>query len=303
MTSRVTPRSTPAAAALLPLMLATTASAGNTTGADAPRSLLDPMAPIIAPAVPHAPSAAFPQILGSPSVADDTFVKVRGGGWILFQSGSVVVGDDSGGGATTVLDLRDTLNQDESDVSPIGSVAVAIPAIDIIIEAGFLGSYRYDGTTTESISFDGTTYTGTVATETNYSIYELNALYELAEVSIFKIHLGGGVRLFDVEAEIAGTVGGAPDSENESLFLPIPVAAVGARADLGPNFFLQGRLSGIYLGEFGSVIDGSLEAGWDFMRNAGIFAGYRVINAESESFDVEVDLTLGGPYAGIELRI
>ncbi|MEO0632206.1 MAG: hypothetical protein AAFY46_16000, partial [Planctomycetota bacterium] len=180
---------------------------------------------------------------------------------------------------------------------------VAIPAIDIIIEAGFLGNYTYDGVTTEAISFDGDTFTGTVATETNYTIYELNVLYELAEISLFKIHLGGGVRLFDVEASIAGTVGGSADSESESIFLPIPVLAAGARADLGPNFFVQGRVAGLYLGQYGSVLDGSLEVGWDFIRNAGIFAGYRVMSAESEGFDVEFDLTLGGPYAGIELRL
>ncbi len=263
--------------------------------AEPPRSMLAPVAPL-------AIATPAPQILGSPSVADDTFVKVRGGGWILFQSGSVRVGDEAGAGVS-ILDLEDTLNQDTSDLSPIGSVAVAIPAIDILIEAGFLGSYTYDGVTTESISFDGETYTGNVATETNYTIYELNALYELLEISLFKIHLGGGVRFFDVEADIAGTVGGSVQNENESIFLPIPVLAAGARADLGPNFYTQGRIAGVYLGQYGSVLDGSLEVGWDFIRNAGIFAGYRVMSAESEGFDVEFDLTLGGPYAGIELRL
>ncbi len=262
----------------------------------------EPPRGILAPLAPVAVGTPAPQILGSPSVADDTFLKVRGGGWILFQSGTVRIGDDSGGGAS-ILDLEDTLNQDSSDVSPIGSISVAIPAIDVTIEAGFLGSYTYDGTTTESISFDGTTYTGNVATETNYTIYEVNVLYELVELSVFKIHLGGGVRMFDVEADITGTVGGSVQSENESLFLPIPVLAAGARADLGPNFFVQGRIAGLYLGQYGSVLDGSLEVGWDFIRNAGIFAGYRVMAAESEGFDVELDLTLGGPFAGIELRV
>lgn len=261
--------------------------------AEPPRGMLAPIAPL---------AVTSPQLLGSPSVADDTFLKARAGAWLLFQSGTVQIGDPSGGGAS-ILDLEDTLNQDTFDASPIASVAVAIPAVDIIIEAGYLGSYGYDGVTADSISFDGTTYTGNVATETNYTIYEVNALYELLEISLFKIHVGGGVRLFDVEADISGTVGTAVESENETLFLPIPVLAAGARADLGPNFFVQGRLAGLYLGEFGSVLDGSLEVGWDFFRNAGLFAGYRVMAAESESFDVELDLTLGGPYAGIELRL
>ncbi|MEL6498615.1 MAG: hypothetical protein AAF937_11215 [Planctomycetota bacterium] len=282
---------TPTIAVVAALSFASAASADHT----ARPSLLAPAAPIVA-----APLA--PQVLGSPSVADDTFIKARGGGWILFQSGSVQVGDDSGGGAA-ILDLEDTLNQDSVDVSPIGSIAVAIPAVDILIEAGFLGNFSYDGTTTESVSFEGDTFGGTVATETSYTIYEANVLYELAEVSLFKIHIGGGVRLFDVEADIAGTVGGSPESESESIFLPIPVLAAGARADLGPNFYVQGRAAGLYLGEFGSVLDGSLEVGWDFIRNVGVFAGYRVIAAESEGFDVEFDLTLGGPYAGIELRL
>lgn len=249
-------------------------------------------------------SLTTPQPLGSPSVADDTFLKVRGGGIILFQSGSVTVGDDVGGGAISILDFTDVLNQDESDVSPFGSVAVAIPAIDVLIEAGYLGSYTYEGATSGiTIGFDGQTYTGDIASTSSYNIYEFNALWEALELSVFKVHIGAGVRFFDVEGEVSGTVSGTAASDSASAIVPLPILAAGVRADIGPNFFISGRIGGMVYGDFGNIIDGSVEIGWDFVRNAGIFAGYRVIAAESDAFDIEFDLTLQGPYAGIELRL
>lgn len=270
-----------------------TAQAGPQTAAGQHESLLAAAA-----------AASIPgQILGSPSVADDTFVKVRAGGMILFQSGSIEVGDGVSG-VISDLDFDDVLNQDDLEASPMGSVAVAIPGIDLLIEAAFLGSYSFAGETTGiDIAYNGDTYTGTINTSQSYEIYTLDALYELLELSIFKVHLGLGIRGFAVESNIAGTVGGSASSDEESAFVPLPVLSAGARADLGPNLFVQARLAGMVYGDFGNVIDGSLEVGWDFFRNAGLFAGYRVMNASSDAFDVDFDLTLHGPYAGIELRI
>ncbi|MEM9167890.1 MAG: hypothetical protein AAGB48_12805 [Planctomycetota bacterium] len=250
-----------------------------------------------------APAAGSAQVLGSPSVADDTFIKVRGGGFILLQSGSVQVGDTLAG-TIGVLDFDDVLGQDDADVSPFGTITFAIPTVDLSIELGFLGSYEFDGTTTgQTISFDGQEFTGTIASSQSYEIYTADVAYELLEISLFKVYLGAGVRIFDVESNVAGDVGGAPTASDESAIVPLPVALAAARVDLGPNFFVGAELSGMIYGDYGSILDGSLEVGWDFFRNAGVFAGYRVIAADSDAFDVEIDLTLQGPYAGIELRI
>ncbi|MEM8756482.1 MAG: hypothetical protein AAGF47_01705 [Planctomycetota bacterium] len=250
-----------------------------------------------------AAAAAYGQVLGSPSVADDTFIKVRAGGQLLFQSGSIEVGDGVAG-VIDDLDFNDVLDQDNFEASPFGTVAVAIPAIDLLIEGSFLGSYSFAGDTSGiEIAYNGDVYSGDIATSQSYEVYTLDAMYELLELSIVKLHLGLGVRGFAVESNIAGTVEGAAASDEETAFVPLPIVAAGARLDLGENLFVQARLGGMVYGDFGNIIDGSLEIGWDFFRNAGLFAGYRVIHASSDVFDVDFDLTLQGPYAGIELRI
>lgn len=239
--------------------------------------------------------------LDSPNAGDDTFFKIRAGGMFAFADGEVTSGDEIGG-STNVLDLEDTLGQDTDDFSPIGSVAVAIPVIDLLIELGYVGTYTFDGTTTQSISFDDKEFTGTIDSEETLSIYELNILYELAEVKFVTLYVGTGARVIDAEAEIEGTVSGSTDREKEDLILPIPVAAVGANLDLGEHVAIRGQLAGLYLGDYGQVYDAELEIGYDFTRNFGVFAGYRYMYVESDEFDLEVEATLQGIYAGAEVR-
>lgn len=251
---------------------------------------------------PSALEALAPaQLLDSPNAGDDTFVKIRAGGMFVMADGEVTSGDIVGG-ATNVLDLEDTLGQDTDDFSPIGSLTVAIPVIDLSIEAGFVGDYTFDGTTTQSISFNDEEFSGTITSEEQLTIYELNVLYELAEVKFVTLYLGLGARVIDAEAEITGEVSGMMQTEREDLILPIPVGVVGANLDLGANFAIRGQLAGLYAGDYGTVIDAEAEIGYDFNRFFGLFVGYRFMNVTSEEFDLEVDATLQGIFAGAEVR-
>lgn len=241
------------------------------------------------------------QLLDSPNAGDDTFVKIRVGGMFVTADGEVTSGDIIAG-STNVLDLEDTLGQDTDDFSPIGSLTVAIPVIDLSIEAGFVGDYTFDGTTTQSISFNDEQFTGTIDSEEQLTIYELNVLYELLEVKFVTVYLGLGARVIDAEAEITGEVSGMMQTEREDLILPIPVGVIGANLDLGANFAIRGQLAGLYAGDYGTVIDAEAEIGYDFNRFFGLFVGYRFMNVTSEEFDLEVDATLQGIYAGAEVR-
>lgn len=239
--------------------------------------------------------------LDSPNAGDDTFVKIRAGGMFVFADGEITSGDEIGG-STNVLDLEDTLGQDTDDFSPIGSVTVAIPVIDLSIELGYIGSYSFDGSTTESISFNDEEFTGTIDSKEDLSIFELNVLYELAEVKFVTLFVGLGARVIDAEAEITGDVSGTTRTEKESLILPIPVGVIGANLDLGRNVSIRGQLAGLYAGDFGTVVDAKAEIGYDFNRFFGLFAGYRFMNVTSEEFDLEIDATIQGVYAGAEVR-
>ena len=239
--------------------------------------------------------------LDSPNAGDDTFVKIRAGGMFMQASGEITVGGIIGG-ATNILDFEDTLGQDTDDFSPIGSITIAIPVIDLSIELGYMGSYEFAGTTTNTISFDDQTFTGTIDSSEEITMYELNVLYELAEIKFVTLYVGGGARVIDIKATITGDVSGTTTTESIDAIIPIPVAAVGADFDLGKNISIRGKLAGMYAGDYGTVIDAKAEIGYDFHRLFGVFAGYRLMTFESTEFDVEVDAELQGFYAGAEVR-
>jgi hypothetical protein len=239
--------------------------------------------------------------LDSPNAGDDTFVKIRAGGMFAFADGEITVGDMVGG-ATNVLDFEDTLGQDTDDFSPIGSITIAIPIIDLSIEFGYMGSYEFAGTTTNTVSFDDQEFSGTIDSSEDLTMYELNVLYELAEIKFVTIYVGGGARVIDAEAIITGDVMGTTTTETQDAIIPIPVGSVGANFDLGRNIAIRGNLAGMYFGDYGTVIDAKAEIGYDFHRMFGVFVGYRFMNFESTEFDVEVDATMQGLYAGAELR-
>lgn len=239
--------------------------------------------------------------LDSPNAGDDTFVKIRAGGMFVTADGEITVGDMIGG-ATNVLDFEDTLGQDTDDFSPIGSITVAIPIIDLSIELGYMGNYKFDGSTTNTVSFDDQEFSGTIDSYEDLTMYELNVLYELAELKYITIYVGGGARVIDAEASITGDVMGSTTTETEEAIIPIPVGSIGANFDLGRNIAIRGNLSGMYFGDYGTVIDAKAELGYDFHRLFGVFIGYRFMNVESTEFDVEVDATMQGLYGGGEVR-
>lgn len=276
--------------ALIPMCLTGAVALGD----DRQGLLTAPAARNLAASVPLAQ-------LDSPNEGDDTFVKIRAGGMFVSAEGEITSGDEIGG-STNVLDLEDTLGQDTDDFSPIGSVTFAIPIVDLSIELGYVGSYTFDGTTTESISFDDEEFTGTIDSSEDLSIYEVNVLYELLEVKYVTVFLGLGARVVDAEAEITGDVSGTSTTEKEDLILPIPVGVVGVNLDLGDHLALRGQLAGVYAGDYGTIIDAEAEIGYDFNRHLGIFVGYRFMDVTSEEFDLEVDATLHGVYAGAEVR-
>ena len=279
-------------------VLALAFATASIASADDRPGLLSAPGPLLAPTL-SSTLAIGP--LSSPNVGDNTFVKIRAGGWYVMGEGTIKVGDQAGS-AIAILDFEDTLGQDTDDISAIGSVAVAIPGIDLLVELGFLGNYTFEGSTTETISFNGDEFSGTTTSSEELLIYELNMLYELAEIKYVKLYAGLGVRAVDGTATVTGDVGGVLTTREESAFIPVPVAVAGARLDLGPHFVISGRLGGMYFGDYGSVLDGQLELGYDFFRNFGVFVGYRVMHLESDAFDLEINATLQGPYAGAELR-
>ena len=241
--------------------------------------------------------------LGGDHVADNTFVKARLSTWITRTEGNKRVGNNLPG-AINDLDLEGTLGFDPDEYTLMLQVAAKIPVVNLEIDFGWLGSFEFGGTTTSptGISFNNAVYTGTVTTEDSFNLYEFNVVYEALELGPVKLWAGLGARIFDFDAFISGTVGGISGvTDTQSVIAPLPLGVVRARLDLGKHAYIEGELGGMTYGDYGDIVDWSVEGGWDFIRFVGVFAGYRTILAEGNT-EINFDLDISGFYAGAEVR-
>jgi hypothetical protein len=88
-----------------------------------------------------------------------------------------------------------------------------------------------------------------------------------------------------------------------SFVAPVPVLGTGLRWGITPNIYVLGNVAGIYAGEYASYIDGSVEVGYDFNRNFGMFVGFRYYAMDLEWDGDEYDVDNQAVYAGVEVRL
>jgi hypothetical protein len=171
-------------------------------------------------------------------------------------------------------------------------------------DIGFDGYYDYDGTrNVGSIEFNGRVFTAEV--ESNLQIIETFASinYDLwmSDAEDLTLNLGLDFHLYYVKAELEEVFG--TESDDATLWAPIPAPSIALRWDVTPNFYLRGKAAGIWLGDLGDFYDLSAEVGYDFNRNIGVFAGYRFWDLHFEYSDWELDYDTSRVYAGVELRM
>jgi opacity protein-like surface antigen len=243
------------------------------------------------------------------SVARDTTIRLRAAAWFTEADGSFSAGEEIPG-TTHEIDLKDTLGLD-TDQAVIWATLGFNFGKDKRwhVEAGYTGHFDYDGTSGPiNISFNDRVYSGAVNSTAEMDIYELNLRYDLIQSGPFVLSVGPGTRIFDFEATIEGTATDpgtgttAFRRESQSALIPLPGLGLGVRFDVTENLYVRGSISGIYAGSYGNFFDAAAEAGWDIFSNVGIFGGYRLMHAEADVSDVQFDVDLSGPFAGVEIR-
>lgn len=242
-------------------------------------------------------------------VSRGTVFHIRGAAWLSELSGNVSVGDPIAG-AQSDIDLIDTLGLDSDKLVLSASMGVNIGKSGRFhVDIGFNGPFSYDGSSGNiDIAFNNQRYQGSVESTADFNIYQLDLGYDFIQTDVITLNLGGGTRIFDIEASVEGTATDpntnttAFRKESESVIAPLPGLGGSLRVDITSNIYIKGSGKGIYAGNYGNFYDVSAEIGVDITRNFGVFAGYRIMHGEADVGDVNFDVQLDGFYAGAEVR-
>lgn len=128
-------------------------------------------------------------------------------------------------------------------------------------------------------------------------------------ISLFNIEDHGfdfgtsiGVDFYEIKATIVDVLSAATDSIDEQL--PIPIAGLHFALPIG-DFLIDADISGLILTVENidvNYIDLNVSISWEPIPGLGIFAGYRLIEAELDDANFTTDISLKGPYFGGEIR-
>ncbi len=151
-------------------------------------------------------------------------------------------------------------------------------------------------------SFGGQTFTG--ATRSTLEVTMVDGLYQYDLLDFENVLAGFSVgplvqvKFLEGRAEL---VQGATRAE-EPFSLAVPLVGVGAHLGILADL-VEARLRAGWIGWKGdSALDVQLEASYNPLPFLEIVVGYRHLALKLDEDDRTLDLTLGGPYAGLGLK-
>jgi hypothetical protein len=245
-----------------------------------------------------APPSGRPQ-----SVAEGTKVRIRGFGVWSTADATLDFNDDTEfPGSISNIDLEDDLGMDLDQFT--GGALVGFDFGNFHLDLSYNGYYDYDGDrVVGSIEFDDKVFTGRVISSVKLHEGMLNLRYDIWHADNVDLTLTPelGVHLFYIDADVKGQLTG--QSGSVQFWAPVPTLGLGLRYGITDNLYVKGTAAGLYAGSYGNYYDLSAEVGYDFNRNFGIFAGYRFWSLDFQWDDNDVDVQMGGLFAGIEVRM
>ena len=168
-----------------------------------------------------------------------------------------------------------------------------------------------------TIIFKDQTFEAGLTTHSSLSspMYGFGYQYDIIRRRRGHLGLAAQINLFDTHASInaAAQVTGdgvhhAAVSASASLLAPIPVAGPEFRWYLtdSPRVFIEGNVYGMYFFGYGNFVSSMGTLGFSVNKHLSINAGYQlgsrlIVNNNSSSNRIGIDLTQRGPMAGLEL--
>lgn len=158
-------------------------------------------------------------------------------------------------------------------------------------------------TLTQSLTFDGKTYTAGDTVTSEFNLEVLDGTYErpipfIGDWGFASLNILLGAKLIDFEGELNSTALGRT---SEDVKAPVPQVGASFRAGWEPvELYLSAKGVAIDVQDVsGHMLDLRGEVGVGRLWGFALKAGYRYLGFAIESDDAEIDLSYAGPYGAI----
>lgn len=226
--------------------------------------------------------------------------EIAAGVWFQSPEGDVAV---SAAGQEDKLDVEDELEYDD-EAMPVVRARLGLPLLFPDLSLMYTPvDFDETGSRETSFTFGDETFQEDVPfdSELTMQMYDVALFYEIpllrkATLGTLALDLGVNVRMVDFEVSLEQSQLGI--EEEESAFVPIPMIYAGVRLSPYDRLFLEGEFRGItYEDDSAYSILGRIK----YMIWNGLFAagGYRYDSVDVDEDDVEVDVSLQGPFAEV----
>jgi hypothetical protein len=217
----------------------------------------------------------------------------------------------SSGGTGAAADLAQAGLDDDSSVGGRLDFKFGMPHLVVLAQQP---SFEGDGTLDVTVS-DGTNTINAganVASSLGLDTYDAALLFDLIPGDTLELALGFGVAYLDLALEFVEDGTGTTVASDESV--PVPLLAAAASVWIGPvqvSAFAGGMQYELDDDEV-SYIDFDAFARWKLFGGshrlrASLVGGYRMTDINAEYDDdtslVDIDLTVQGPYVGLEVSL
>jgi len=226
------------------------------------------------------------------AAADET-VMVKAGFMSLNPSGQFSA--TAGGPAGTPISLDTTLNFKRSNNV---TAEAAIQFGDHRLGVQYM-PLKFDGSGTLAapVTFNGTTYTGTVTSQLKADVFDVGYTYYVVNMDDIPSRLQIGIEAAVKITQAQLSMSGAGVSGSRSATLPIPTIGARARVALADFIGLSGRVG--YLGYASNhFLDADAQVEFSPVPTLGVYGGYRHIALKVDNSGVFIDSRMTGPYVG-----
>jgi outer membrane protein len=158
------------------------------------------------------------------------------------------------------------------------------------------------GRTSSTFRVDDTVYVSGTELDGRLELEQLGVVlyYEIIDLGPAQLDLGVDIRYLDAHVRVRDQLTGR--SESVSASLPLPLLYAAAQFEVpATDLWLRAQGSGLTVDGDG-LLDLRLSVGYDFAFGLGVEAGWRSQRIDLDDVDdLDADLEISGPYAGVHL--